>query len=271
MIVNKFNTVVVLGTYNRGHLLQRSLQLYAKQDPMMLVVIDDGSTDDTEDICRYHSTLIHYIKLTDKEPGEWRDSASFLNLGIRYALHQLEAKHIFITHPEVIPGLWTIRYAVECAKDNNTWVSCKPWYLGHEEQAVLDNYDWKNNPHLITTIPGFYGKSELTGYFGFKDYLPENIEKIDTWHSWLFGGGSREFWLRFGGLNPTKTWGSVDMDLMNRRNAGNINTVTPNYKLSMVVHQNHDDLGTPKDMNAAMRNVPCYDNTNCFKPELLAP
>ena len=270
MIVNKFDTVVVLGTYNRGHLLQRSLQLYAKQEPMMLVVIDDGSTDDTEDICRYHSTMIHYIKLTDKEPGEWRDSASFLNMGIRYALHQLEAKHIFITHPEVIPGIHTIKNAVYYSKDEKTWVSIKPYYLSVEEQNCIDNIDWQSNPLLVRNLPGFYGKKELTGYFGFEDYLPENIDKTDTWHSWLFAGGSREFWLKFGGVTPYNTWGSIDVDLLNRRQAGNINTVTPISETSMVIHQNHDDLGTPKDMSVAIRDIPQYYVHNCFKPELLA-
>lgn len=270
MIVNKADTVIVMGTYNRGHLLQRSLRAYAKQGKIVLVVMDDGSTDSTEILCAHSPVPIHYIRLADKKPGEWRDSASFLNEGIKYALHNLQANYVFITHPEIIPGLETVSEGRKLATDDNTWVSCRGYYLTPADQMRLDWINWESDPLNVRQLPEFYGKGASAEFTGNRDYLPEGIESIPVWQSWIFGGGSRAFWLRFGGLTPFNVWGSVDVDLLHRRHTGGINTVTPQNPRATVIHQNHDDLGTPRNMEVALGSVPQYTSANCFKPELLA-
>lgn len=78
----KCRNVVVFGTYNRAHLMRQSMYAYEQSldtDWDAVVVLDDGSTDDTLEVCAQYSNLldVYYFKLEDKAPGVWRDSALF--------------------------------------------------------------------------------------------------------------------------------------------------------------------------------------------------
>ncbi len=60
---------VVMGTYNRAHLLVRSLTAYTYQtgrpEDFVLIIFDDGSTDFTREICAQFSKRLNidYIRL----------------------------------------------------------------------------------------------------------------------------------------------------------------------------------------------------------------
>lgn len=260
-------TTVIIGTYNRANLLERSLFHYAKHD-VQVIVIDDDSNDNTEALCRMFLN-VRYIKLPPKN-GEWRDSASFLNKGISIAVNEYHSDFIFITHPEIIVGETTIESAVKLATDKETWVSCKGYYLTPDQQAVIDSVEWEHDLLEVRKLPNFYN-SVTAEFTGNKDYTPESIESIPVWQSWIFGGGSRDMWLYFGGLTEFKTWGSVDMDLLNRRHIADMKTVTPGLPTDLVVHQNHDDLGTPRDMDKCIAALPQYHTKEqALKPELIA-
>lgn len=262
-------TTIITGTYNRAHLLWRSLLVYAKSD-VKLIVIDDDSSDNTEELCKLYS--LKYIKLPPKN-GKWRDSASFLNMGIKIALNELKADHVFITHPEIIPGKETISECVRLATDENTWVSAKGYYLTQEQQKEIDTVDWKADLLNIRKLQNFYGQGSAE-FMGNKDYLPESIENIGVWQSWILGGGSKEMWRNFGGLTEFETWGSVDVDLLNRRMKIGMRTVTPYPDSAIVVHQNHDNPETntltPRDMDKCLAALPDYNFVNPKKPELIA-
>lgn len=268
MIVNNFDTVIVLGTYNRGQLLARSLRAYAGQgNRIAIVVMDDGSTDMTKVHCAAVALPIFYFHLGEKTG--YRDSASFLNQGIKFALNELNAKYVFVTHPEIIPGKETITAAKELATDHNTWVSCKGYYLTADQQKLIDQQDWQNNLLNVRHLPNFYGQGNSAEYSGNRDYLPESIERIDVWHSWIFGGGSADMWRYFGGLTEFETWGSVDVDLLNRRNIAGIKTVTPSQPEAYVVHQNHDE-NAQRDIHKCMAALPHYSSKHeALKPHLI--
>lgn len=266
MIQNKSDIVIVIGTYNRGHLLERSLKAYEKNKDIKIIVLDDGSDDNTRQICDLSKCNIIYQYLGDKTG--WRDSASYLNAGIRYAIQEMDAKYVFITHPEIIVGDNTIRDCVALSTNDNTWVSAKGYYLTADQQKYLDVVEWQKDLLNVRKLPNFY-TSESAEFNGDPNYLPINIEKIDTWQSWIFGGGSVDMWRYFGGLTEFEVWGSVDVDLYNRRIAAEIKTVTPSSESSIVVHQNHDDLGTPRDMDKCLAALPVYNSkSEALKPEL---
>jgi glycosyltransferase involved in cell wall biosynthesis len=81
----KMTTVsVVIPTYNYGHYINRSIDSVLDQTvlPVEVIIIDDGSTDDTEQIIfkKYNADdKIKYIKKTNAGP------ASARNLGIEHA------------------------------------------------------------------------------------------------------------------------------------------------------------------------------------------
>ncbi len=263
-------TIVVLGTYNRGHLLRRSLKLYEKQD-VALIVIDDDSSDDTFYVCESSSCAIYFIKLPPKGQ-QWRDSSSFLNLGIATAINRFDAKWVFITHPEIIPGIDTIECCKQSALGYNTWVNAKGYYLKPEHQKMIDTVNWQSNPLNVRDLPGFY--SSPSAEFENRDYTPEAIDRTAVWASWIFGGGSSEMWQFFGGVTEFEIWGSVDVDLLNRRARLGMQTVTPMVASAMVIHQNHDDpaenIVTPRDMEKCMAALPDYNIADPRKPHLLS-
>jgi len=134
----KTDIAVVTGTYNRAHLLLRSLFHYQackrptwKYEPRIpgneqdmsicLVVMDDGSTDFTRELCEKFANEqlpIYYFYMGDKQSGEWRDSAAFINQGMSFALHGLQASFVFPTHPEICVGEDTIATIVDYCKEN---------------------------------------------------------------------------------------------------------------------------------------------------------
>lgn len=263
-------TAIIIGTYNRGDLLRRSLHAYAKTGNITLVIMDDGSTDNTLQVVKEfeQSPLlnIEYVNLGPKKG--YRDSAAYLNIGIKYALHVLKADNIFITHPEIIVGRTTIQSAVKQAKDKKTWVSCKGYYLTERHQIFMQK--WYKTFNAINLKNDFDLKlSHSPEHSGDPAYFPANIEKAKVWDSWIFAGGSRAMWQYFGGLTEFETWGSVDVDLLRRRHAAGMKTVTPQKFSDYVVHQNHDN-NTQRDVAKCMAALIDYETKEqALKPELL--
>src|SRR6478609_2699303 len=107
---------VVMATFDRAHLLARSLHAYANHnfpnDRLELIVIDDHSTDGTRDLVLEWSrrTGINSTVLTTApKPEAWRDCGAILNGGIRAAA----GDHVLLTDPEVIPGKRTVEALVD--------------------------------------------------------------------------------------------------------------------------------------------------------------
>src|SRR5437868_2541424 len=135
---------VVLSTYNRSHLLCRSLTCYAQQQlnvPFEIIVIDDGSEDDTSELCNTyaHHIDLKYIRL-HKPAGLWRDCATTINMGIRAAKGDL----VIPTHPEVMPGPYSLQDLWN-HRAEKTYMACKIYYLTPADQARIDTVAWQTN------------------------------------------------------------------------------------------------------------------------------
>src|SRR5438270_12888106 len=72
---------VVIPTFNRSHLVRRAIDSALQQTlrPEQIIVVDDGSTDDTESACRAYGSAIQYVR----QPNAGVSSAR--NHGIRLA------------------------------------------------------------------------------------------------------------------------------------------------------------------------------------------
>lgn len=254
---------VVLSTYNRGHYLDRSLRCYADAHwtaPLELVIIDDGSTDDTDQVvAKWTPELdITYIKLW-KRLDLWRDCAMTINRGLRAARGDL----IIGTHPEVMPGRQTLQDLWDMRAEK-TYLACKVYYLTPQNQDLIDTVPWRDQGALaVRDLPGFYGdvSAEFTGD---RAYTHSATDQHTVWDSWVFGGMTRATWKWFGGLTEFAVWGSVDVDFLARRRILGIPTVTPMAAEAIVVHQNHDvpgrvtDVPTPRDMEACLAALSPY-------------
>ncbi|MCH8124942.1 glycosyltransferase [candidate division KSB1 bacterium] len=72
---------VIVPTYNREHFLQECIESVLSQTfkDFELIVVDDGSTDQTEDILKQYEGKLHYKKQEQKGPSSAR------NTGIQYS------------------------------------------------------------------------------------------------------------------------------------------------------------------------------------------
>lgn len=96
---------VVVPTYNRGHLIARAIDscLGQLEDRDELIVIDDGSTDDTQRVVAEYGDRIRYIRTPNQGAGAAR------NRGIREAKNSLLA--FLDSDDEWLPGKIQIQRA----------------------------------------------------------------------------------------------------------------------------------------------------------------
>ena len=276
---------VVMATYQRRHLLERSLRCYELSkgiDPkgdLEIVVIDDSSTDGTKETVQAWSnqTGIRATVLCPYPKREsWRDCGAILNCGIRTSL----GKHVLLTHPEVMPGLLSVKRCVDELEGfeklrgpNNLnriglYACCRVYYLSPRDQVLLDTVDWKNKGALaVREIPQFY-EEDTNGVADYMhratDIVAQPNSRMPTWESWVFGGCSRETWKRLGGMLESQLWGSVDIAFHARRRTLGIGNHTCPEEGTIVIHQNHNlpgDIETPRDMNAWQQELSTYDLT----------
>lgn len=308
-LLPRYDIAVVIGTYNRAHLLLRSLFHYqACKRPkkygnlldfplvdmsLCLVVMDDGSTDFTRELCEKFANEqlpIYYFYMGDKQLGEWRDSAAFINQGMSFALHGLGASFVFPTHPEICVGEDTIATIVDYCKENpDCFGMAKGYYLTPEQQEhygagriarvaamngiLPDDTEefWKGMriAAFIEENPDFYNYGDPT-----HPYHHVQVEKAKVWDSWIFCGASRATWLKFGGFSESNAWGAIDPSFKDRRYNGGFISWTPDGQNNIVCHQNHDDPNintvTPRDMDLCMSTLAKFDHTPC-QPNLLNP
>lgn len=257
---------VVLATYQRAHLLRRSLECYRNQrfdkTQFELVVIDDHSTDNTKDLVTDWSQktgiAVTYLLPSPKNRG-WRDCGAVLNYGIRAS----QGKHIILTHPEVMPGRFSVMHCYNALEDAESkrnirtdlgyvYACCPIYYLTQQNQDKLDTVPWAEYGNLaVRKLPEFYVK---TG--GHPDYEHDVTDQIGSpgfhipqWESWVFGGCSRETWGMLGGMLVSQEWGSVDVGWLARRRTLGITTETTRDPEAICCHQNHDgpsDTPTPR-------------------------
>jgi len=95
---------VVIPTYNRGHFLAYSLYLYAKQTmrDFEIIVIDDGSIDNTFEICKAFGKFlnIRYFQSDRKSESIYQSGGPLINFAVKnIALGSI----ILYSDPEVMP------------------------------------------------------------------------------------------------------------------------------------------------------------------------
>jgi len=236
---------IVLATFNRAHLLWRSLECYARQTDrnFELLVLDDASEDGTAElVASFEGKLpVRRVALDDKKPGEWRDAAAVINRGIRLTKGEL----VYITHPEAMlcfDGVERLRAEQRAHPDDVLML--RTYYLTRSMQEHLDTVLWKDDFYAVRSLPRFYDDpeplyEEETLAKLMNDFCtPRATDEVDVWNSWVFGGMTRASWKKFGGLTEFDSWGSTDIDFHYRRDFMGFRTVTP--RDLYVIHQNHD-------------------------------
>ena len=111
--MNKIFVSVIIPTFNRAHLLPRAIDSVLKQTyrHFELIVVDDGSIDDTASVVAQYSDQLRYIRLDNQGVSHARnvgvahakgDWLAFLDSDDEYLQHRLEWQVNFIeNHPQI--------------------------------------------------------------------------------------------------------------------------------------------------------------------------
>lgn len=107
---------VIIPTYNRAHLIERAIQsvLLQEYSPLEIIVVDDGSTDNTADLMTRMYPQVSYVKQTNSGPSAAR------NHGIRLSSGEII---MFLDSDDVwLPG--KVRCQVRLLNEAGTSVCC---------------------------------------------------------------------------------------------------------------------------------------------------
>lgn len=236
---------VILSTFNRGDLLQRSLFSYSNQtlskDEYEIIVIDDQSTDDTDRIVldQKKGLSLIYIKIKGVKTG-FRSQSAGWNIGLKHAIGDV----CFFSHPEIIMPFSALEemFLPHLKYPKPTFLTMKPYVLSAAAQAKIDSVDWKSDPANIKKIPEF-NDSWIDGG---RTYTNLYMEKLDKWESNTTFSMKRLDMLGIGGFDEFDCWGPDDPSLRDRRRVLGIPTVISPL---MGYHQNHDNLSSNIDRN----------------------
>ncbi len=164
------NFSVVIPTYNRAELVTRAVKSALEQvEPGdEIIVVDDGSTDDTEAQLGQFGNLIHYIKIKNSGAGAAR------NRGISAASRDLIA--FLDSDDEWMPGKLALHRAL-FESSAATFFAFSDFASKDSEGRISRNHlkTWHLDPRPWEEILGNRRKfSEIAP-------LPEGIEDFDTY------------------------------------------------------------------------------------------
>lgn len=132
---------VIVPTYNRAHLLGRAITsvLLQLEDADELIVVDDGSTDRTEEMIAFYGDRIRYI-LTEN-----RGSGAARNRGVSEARNPLVA--FLDSDDEWMPGKTSMQRAFMTARPDLHFCFTNyaaRWPDGTVRRFSLETQDWDN-------------------------------------------------------------------------------------------------------------------------------
>ena len=143
---------VVIPTYNRANLLPKTLDSVFAQTfkNYEVIVVDDGSTDGTQDYLKWSENRITVLTQPNRGPGAAR------NLGVRHA----KGEYIAFLDSDDLWFPWTLQVYAEVVRSENcpSFIAGKPhWFWNESELEKLGQAAVRTDNLLIILRPGKSG------------------------------------------------------------------------------------------------------------------
>jgi len=172
---------IIIPTYNRAHLIKNTINSVLNQSypHFEIIVVDDGSTDNTEDIiASFNSSKIRYVKINNSERGYSR------NYGARQAIGEW---FIFFDSDDIMyPD--ALQKCVEIINNNSGIMIFHTAYdIKFPESNFIIHHDLPNNFELITG--NFFSCNNVVIHRNIfnKYHFNEDrtIAGLEDWELWL--------------------------------------------------------------------------------------
>lgn len=170
---------VIIPTYNRKDLLAKALEGYLGQSSPHfiheLLVVDDGSTDDTESMVREFSgrspIMIRYLRQANKGPAAAR------NLGIREARSSI----VLFTDSDIVPERELVSQHMEWHRNNpQTGAAVLGYVTWPPEINATPFMRWYGEDGALFAYRRLRGKREIDFHFFYSCNLSLKIDFLRT-------------------------------------------------------------------------------------------
>jgi glycosyltransferase involved in cell wall biosynthesis len=179
-MASELSVSVIIPTYNRAHLIIRALKSVLGQlgSDDEIIIIDDGSTDNTEEVLQPFRAAIKYIKVPNNGAGAAR------NNGVSLATKELVA--FLDSDDEWMPGKLDLHRAIMSARPDILFTFSDFAITDKHGQIVRKNLKhWHNDPRPWSEILGpgttysaiaplLAGSEDFTFYIG--DLYPGQLK-----------------------------------------------------------------------------------------------
>lgn len=233
----KKTVAVIIPCYNYAHYLKECVEsVKAQTYPVEIIVVDDGSTDNTQEVCRQLGVTYFW-----KENG---GLASARNAGI--AMSESEYIQCLDADDKLVPG--AIEEHMKLMKDDTTIAQCALMEFGERHVVMIPN---KANLERVMQSNTIYCNAV------FSKRMWSEVGGYDESETMRLGYEDWEFWIRM--LNAGCHVNSSDfIALRYRAHEGQMTQATshPNrQKLYQYIYQKHKDLYEIKNLT-----ISGYDN-----------
>lgn len=237
-----YSVSIIIPIYNRANLIGKTLdsvlaQTYTNWE---CLVVDDGSTDDTENIVKSYVLKDNRFKLFHRVSERLKGASTCRNIGLENA----QGAYIqFLDSDDLISEnklLEQINLFKE-SPDNNI-ATCK-WGRFNKNESDLEIYNDLNSYNNFSNMEEFLNSLiKSKGYFPIHAYLIKHslIRKVGCWNEKLILNDDGEFIMRLLPYSEKVVfsekaiafyrWG-VDENLSKFNNVGNVNDAINSWKM----------------------------------------
>jgi glycosyltransferase involved in cell wall biosynthesis len=250
------NLSIVMAYFDRRQLLintLKSIEYYSKGFPVELIIVDDGSSEQINDINILFPHMNINLLIVEKENKTWNNPCVAYNMGFNL----IKGDVVMITCPECIHVGNIIEYVFNKFKPNTYWAFST--YAGDNmlneyfydfvwmdepEQKILNiiSPDFKNGWHSHSE-PFYYTIIPFCGVISRKD-----LETLSGYDERFIDG-----------------WGCADYDLTDR--IKNIGLETAIIDDPFCIHQHHEYSMLWKDINEGRKVDTNIDRLNTLRQD----
>ena len=238
-------STLLITTFNRGSLLKQNLERLTKLTlPDEVLIVDDGSSDDTESICKSFSNTLPIKYIYNHNP-KWSICSMARNIGVKNCIGDV----IITAEPEMIFVTDVIKQLLEDFDNySQHFISVGTIYHAQAKTPI--------HPLIAIDPKKILSESVIDDYeiVRSKPYTETGYVKTIDWIAMFIALYKKNWLMELGGWDEgfEGAWGWDDVDLSTRLRQNGVNQF--NDKSIVAIHQWHTHLPPNIQGNGSIAN-----------------